>query len=167
MMIIRSFAGLIFALLSFLASSAEMPSPDGVWLRDSIEAFNRIGTGGTQDDLVKGMAIAGWIGGVIATQRDTTSRMQITMGFFAYSYREFTQKKDEKNAALVRQLYSNARMYAPKFNIPSNVQIQQIMAVVLKYLNAHPEKWQYSAISLTNEALAEAFPEPILTQELK
>lgn len=34
----------------------------------------------------------------------------------------------------------------------------QLRAVVRKYLNDHPERWHFSAVQLTMEALSKAFP---------
>jgi hypothetical protein len=164
---IRTMAGLILAFLCCLATAADLPPQDGVWLKDGIDAYNRfMGQGGAQSDIMKGMGTAGWLGGVITAQRDRTSEFLLSMGVFAGTYRDLKQKND-KDAEIARNLYKNAQFYVPKFNVPVNVQIEQIMAVVLKYLTNHPEKWQYSAISLTKAALTDAFPEQLLTQELK
>src|ERR1035437_5434497 len=137
---IRATAGLMLAFLCCLATAADMTPQDGVWLKNGIEAYNRaVVQGATSNDIMNGMAMAGWLGGVISAQRDTSSGFTIQMGFFAYSYSEFKKKKDEKNAEIVRTLYNDARSYVPKFDVPSGVQIDQIMAVVLKYLTNHPE----------------------------
>jgi hypothetical protein len=44
------------------------------------------------------------------------------------------------------------------YNAPGGININQICAVVAKYLKAHPELWAQPAASLVVKALLEAFP---------
>jgi hypothetical protein len=44
------------------------------------------------------------------------------------------------------------------YNVPDGVNMEQLVAVVFKYLKKHPEKWNESAASLVIKALKEAFP---------
>ena len=164
----RTMAGLMLAFLCCLATAADLPTMDGVWLKDGIDAYNRImGHPSSRDDMVKGALMSGWLSGVIAAQQQSSSDSMLRMTLFASIYREAKQKKDEKNAEIARNAYTTAQLYVPKFDVPVGITMDQIAAVVLKYLTNHPEKWQYSAVSLTTEAMTDAFPKQLLTQELK
>jgi hypothetical protein len=44
------------------------------------------------------------------------------------------------------------------FCVPSQATKGQMVAIVIKYLNDHPDRWQYTAHSLVKDALLEAFP---------
>lgn len=44
-----------------------------------------------------------------------------------------------------------------KYNVTAKTTVNQILAVVIKYLKAHPEIWHKSANYLVVEALADAF----------
>ena len=44
------------------------------------------------------------------------------------------------------------------YEIPSSVEYTQLVAVVSKYLKAHPEEWSQPACVLINMALVDAFP---------
>jgi len=165
---IRAIAGLMLAFLCCSATATDLPKMDGVWLKDGIEAYDRLmGQRGTGDDMANGILMSGWLRGVIAAQQHSSSNLTFRMMLFANVYRDLKQKGDEKNAEIARNLYKDAQTYAPKFDVPAGVTMDQIAAVVLKYLTNHPEKWQYSAVGLTNEALAEAFPQRLPIQELK
>jgi len=165
---IRAIAVLMLAFLCCSATAADLPKIDGVWLKDGIDAYDRlVGQRGTDDDMTKGILMSGWLRGVIAAEQYSSSDLMFRMMLFANAYRALKQKGDEKNAEIARNIYKDAQTYAPKFNVPAGVTMDQITAIILKYLTNHPEKWQYSAVMLTNEALAEAFPQQLPIQELK
>ena len=44
------------------------------------------------------------------------------------------------------------------YDIPSEIVVGQICAIVLKFLNEHPERWSEPARDLIIEALKQAFP---------
>jgi hypothetical protein len=44
------------------------------------------------------------------------------------------------------------------FDSPSGTSIGQVCAIVAKYLNEHPEKWNQTASDLVLEALKQAYP---------
>lgn len=48
--------------------------------------------------------------------------------------------------------------YMPCWNPPDGTTSAQLIAIVRKYLEAHPERWQLGAVDLVHEALREAFP---------
>ena len=47
---------------------------------------------------------------------------------------------------------------APLFCLPGRVQLDQLLVIVYRYLEAHPEKRRFTGSSLVSAALWEAFP---------
>jgi NifU-like protein involved in Fe-S cluster formation len=42
--------------------------------------------------------------------------------------------------------------------LPTGTEVQQLMAIVSRYVDAHPEQWQYTADSIIEQALSQSFP---------
>ena len=165
---IQAVTGLALVLLCFSVSAADVPTLDGVWLKDNIDAYNRLmAKRETGDDMTNAILISGWLRGVVAASQQSSTDIAVRMSLIARLHGDFKQKGDQKNAERMRVLYEDAKSYVPKFDVPSSTTMDQTTAVVLKYLTNHPEKWQSSAVSLTNEALTEAFPALGLSQKLQ
>jgi hypothetical protein len=50
--------------------------------------------------------------------------------------------------------------YKLRFAIPDGVAVQQIIAILAKYFEAHPAPWHFNTADLIENALTEAFPNP-------
>ena len=165
---IQVLTALLLSLLFCMANADEQQIADGVWLKNGIDAYNRIvAKQATQDDIANGALISGWVSGVLSEQQERNSIFKMQVGFFEFGYRDAKNKGDKKKAEHFQSLYKNAQIFSPRFIVPDSVTKQQIMAILYKYLSNHPEKWQYSAVSLTNGAMEEAFPASSLEKEIR
>ncbi|KPK23551.1 MAG: hypothetical protein AMJ61_15545 [Desulfobacterales bacterium SG8_35_2] len=46
------------------------------------------------------------------------------------------------------------------YNLPGELKVKQAVAILIKYVNDHPEEWNSSASGVLQKALSEAFPKP-------
>lgn len=147
--------GLFLSAISFCCSAQPL-AIDGNWIRNSINAFDRVNVtrNGTTDDTMDSIAFISYVGGILAVHRQNNLMASLLVSSLV------EQKKASKSAATTIEIEKQMRVafaFVPLLAIPENLSTQQVAAVLRKYLDANPEKWNLNAHILITDALKEAF----------
>jgi hypothetical protein len=126
---------------------------DGNWLKGSVDAFNRIYVtkNGRDGDFEDSFLLIGYVAGIVAVHRQNNMMASILVGTAADN-----RTKDSKPLADDMKVRT-ALAFAPLLGIPDSLSPQQMVAVLQKYLDAHPGKWGDPASVLITDAFKEAF----------
>lgn len=138
------------SLLSCAVFAQERTTADGNWLKRMLDATDRVlvTNNGTQQDLLDSVTLQAYVSGMLTVHRQNNLEAVI-------AYKLLSQKKDKDQADLGIRVASR---FAPLINIPDSLGPQQIVAILRKYLDAHPERWNSQASALITDALKDSYP---------
>lgn len=148
---------------SFSSSFAEEAVRDGSWLKQGLSSCTKgIDNGkilpkATVDDAVRCLPSISWVMGYVAAQWSNNSMFQNHQSFLLSAIQDAKSRKNENDAMLFMSTLSIAKAYVPLYGIPNNLNSEQVITILLKYLNDHPEKWGDNAEDIVKNALRDAF----------
>ena len=149
---------LLFLVLSLTHAwaSAQSSSLDGNWLKQGVDAFERahISRSGTAEDLNTSTAFVSYLSGMVAVHRQN-NLLAILLWSGAKKSTDKTGQVRLSEPDTVR--IQTAAAFTPLRSLPDNLSPQQLVAVIHRFLDDHPEKWGADASSLVTEALRSAF----------
>ena len=133
----KTIASFVLCCCSVLAAAQPPVTLDGYWLKQSVDAFNRIYV--TKNiragDFENSFLLIGYVAGILVVHRQNNMMASILVATAADN-----QTKDPKTLADDMKV-KTALAFAPLLGIPDDLSPQQIVAVLQKYLDAHPGKW--------------------------
>ena len=148
--------GIVLCFLSTLSWAQQGTAVDGNWIKKGIDAFDRVNVtrNGTDEDTLDSRVLISYVSGMLAVHRLNNLLASLVIGASNQpSGKARREKQSANNAMHVR----TALAFTPLLAIPDELTPQQIVAVLRKYLDAHPEKWGTNAPLLITEALEVAF----------
>lgn len=145
-------AAIGLSLFCRIALANPLATKDGTWMKDSIGAYERatVTKNSSDDDIFKGVALVSYISGVLSVHQQ--NNMTATL-IVAASKVDGKGKRSTTDEARLRTAFS----FVPLLSVPDNISTGQTIAILKKYLNENPEKWQLSAHLLIQDAFKEAF----------
>jgi hypothetical protein len=152
----KYFAAVLLCILHGLAS-AQASSYNGVSLKKGLDAYDRIYVtrNASDDDFRDGTMLIAYVSGMLAVHRaNNLTAMLLFAGTNVSTDGNAKQNMSEVNAVRLRTLLA----FTPLLTLPDNVPPDQLVAILRKFLNEHPERWGQQAANLITDALAEAFP---------
>jgi len=138
---------LIFFVFSGVQAHSQTPSK-GEWLRQAISASERIADRrGLEEDAISASLLHGFIAGSLAVHRGNN-----------LNYSVLVMVAKDNPTKLPKEFFRTAVMFTPLLFLPDSVTDVQAIAILKKYLDDNPAKWNESAMSLLQNALARAYP---------
>ncbi len=155
---------LVLLLVLALSLQAQESAEPGVWLRNGLVAILKCNQPRspanpiTDDDVKMAATVNGFISGVWLTLRDVKNHATNE-----YVRHMAIRDKAKASGDVGTEQWAKARLWilaetAMEFDPPSNVSIDQVRAVVEKYVNMHPERWGDDEVVIIRNAVIEAFP---------
>ena len=136
----------------------------GTWLKVSIAAYNRMkepfnsASPVTLIETVDSAMVQGFVLGVWSTLQNARQDAKIGVSVYTIVRNSAKENKNEKDFQRYEGILQVCQSEANLFSPPDNLSIPQLMAIVEKYLNAHPEKWSDAPAIIVKSALIESFP---------
>jgi len=147
-------------LLAFsVLVSAQPTSFDGTWLKKGLDAYERVNVAktGTGEDLNDALSLISYTSGVLAVRRQNNLLALVVIGTLG---RSNASAPARKLSPVEEARVKTALAFAPLFRLPDSASPEQLLAIVQRYIAAHPEKWNTAAQVLITDALVEAFAKP-------
>ena len=155
---------LVLLVVLALSLQAQEPTQPGVWLRKGLVAIQKCNqplnpaNPITDDDVKRAATVNGFLSGVWLTLMDVKNHATNE-----YVRHIAIRDKAKSSGDVGTEQWAKARLWilsetVMEFDPPSNVSIDQVRALVEKYVNAHPERWGDDEVVIIRNALIEAFP---------
>ncbi len=153
---------LTFAILvctiSEISIAEEPQHVDGNWLKREVDAYNRVMVTGNAslEDGVNSSMMIGYVYGVLAVHQTNN----IYVGVHVLTCNRKRQNPGDKELKFFpcsKAELAALRFLAPLPNLPNALDVPQAVAILQKYLEAHPERWGDPAEFLITTAFGEAF----------
>lgn len=145
-----------FLLFAGVAWAQQAETVDGHWIKKGINAFNRVYVTKkpSDTDYVDSVALVSYLSGMIAVHKN--NNMLAVLLVSAKDSQNKQLPPGKKPLAGDEQL-KVAFAFTPLLALPDKLSSEQVIGILQRYLEAHPEKWNTSAPYLITEALKEAF----------
>ena len=142
----------------YALAHAQAPTYNGVSLKKGLDAYDRmyVTKNASDDDFRDGTMLIAYISGMLAVHR--TNNLTAMLLFAANNVSTGGKSKQAMSGTDSVRL-KTLLAFTPLLTLPENVPPEQLVAILRKFLNEHPERWSQHAAGLITEALAEAFPQ--------
>lgn len=140
----RFLAALFFAVCTCASAQQQLT---GATLVKYLESSDRVEQlKGSNEDFGNTMLLGGYLIGIIHVHRQNN----LTVLLLAAA--------SDKGQKIPLEAIKVGMALTPLLRLPDNLTIDQVRAILRRYLNAHPELWHNEGYTLVVNALAEAFP---------
>jgi hypothetical protein len=145
----------VVAILSALLVQVAVAQPakrDGTWLKDGLDATDRVWVSKTptEQEAISSIALTSYIYGMLAVHRQNNLKAVLLAGMV--ESKGGKSVSDVDNARL-----RTAFMFVPLLKIPDELSAQQVAAILRKFLADNPARWNESADTLITDAFESAF----------
>jgi Rap1a immunity proteins len=152
---VKLLAAVLLCVLHGVAS-AQGATFNGVSLKRGLDAYDRIHVtkNASDTDFQEMTLLIGYVSGMLAVHRENNIRA-VALFVAGKEIKDLSKKQrsEVESDRLMRLLG-----FTPLLALPDNVPVEQLLAVLRKYLNEHPERWDQHGAILITAALADAFP---------
>jgi Rap1a immunity proteins len=148
-------AAVLFCVLHGVAS-AQSATYNGVSLKSGLDAYDRIYVtkNPSEGDSHERTMLIAYVYGMLAVHRENNLKAMILFTAGNDPKVGHTKQRSEVDAARLNTLLA----FTPLLTLPDNVPTEQLVAILRKYLNEHPERWDQHGAILITAALVDAFP---------
>lgn len=159
----KLFLALMLTVLTNVAIADDASGPNGFWLKKGLSACPKVFSKGqllktaTQIDTVNCLAVSPWVMGYIAAQWQNNAIVDYTRSVLQRSIQAAKANNDQSAVNEFKRAIAIQEALVPLDGLPTSLPPEQATAVILKYLDNHPEKWGASAVEIVQTALRDAF----------
>ena len=147
---------LLLCVFSFGSMAQQQQAFDGNWIKKSINAMDRVDVtrNGTTEDVMDSISFLAYVGGILAVHRQNNLLASIIVQGLTEGKK--TSKSTTASVEIDKQM-SVAFAFVPLLRVPDTLTSQQVAAILRKYLESNPEKWNINASQLITSAIEAAF----------
>lgn len=153
---LKSLIAVLLFVLHGLAI-AQSSAYNGVSVKKGLDAYDRIYVtkNASDDDFREGTMLIAYVSGMLAVHRANNLTAVL---LFAANNPESAGAARPKTSEVEVMRLKTMLVFTPLLSLPEALPPKQLVAILRKFLNEHPERWSQSAVSLITDALVGAFP---------